>query len=263
MGKTEITIFIVLANVLLLIFITGIIVFVFQYRKRKLLHEKEKAGIEKQYRLDLLNTQLQIQQETMEFIGREIHDSVGQKLTLASIYSQKLEFENELNPIALKLKQISGVINDSLSELRDLSKTLTDNRLQHTNLTELLRVECEKINDSGICQAVFVSDFTTEINVTNKSFLFRVVQEFIQNSLKHSGCSLISIELKQKSDGLSIRVSDDGKGFDIESTHSGGIGLDNMKRRMQMIGGSFNLRSESGSGTELDLFMPFKNLNAE
>ena len=94
MGTSEITIFIFLINIILLIFITSSIIFVLQYRKRKLLYEQEKTQIEELHKLDLLNKLLQVQQQTMQFIGREIHDSVAQKLTLASIYSQQLEFKN-------------------------------------------------------------------------------------------------------------------------------------------------------------------------
>src|SRR5688572_23668704 len=95
MGQTEIKIFIVLATLIVLVFVTGSIVFVLRYRKKKLLDEMEKVRLEERHRIDLLKTQVQTQQETMQFIGREIHDSVTQKLTLASILSQKLEFENQ------------------------------------------------------------------------------------------------------------------------------------------------------------------------
>ncbi len=107
MGKAEITIFIILINAILLIFIIGIIIFIFQYRKRKILHQKEKGIMEEKHRIELLNTQLEIQQQTMQFIGREIHDSVTQKLTLASIYTQHLEFENQYPGLLEKLKGIS------------------------------------------------------------------------------------------------------------------------------------------------------------
>ena len=83
MGQTEYKIFIVLATLILLVFINGIIIFVFQYRKRKLLHEKEKEMINKQHTQDLLHTKLDIQTQTMQDIGREIHDNIGQRLRLA------------------------------------------------------------------------------------------------------------------------------------------------------------------------------------
>jgi signal transduction histidine kinase len=260
MGKTEIEVYVALIGIIILVFIIGIILFIFQYRKRKMVYEKEKALIEEQHKLELLNNQLLIQQQTMQFIGSEIHDSVTQKLTLASIYSQKLEFENQQPVNSEKLQQISRIINDSLAELRDLSKTLTDNRLQHVSLAELLATECERVNDTGICRAALENDFNRAINVAAKSFLFRVVQEFIQNSLKHSGCNMIKINLADGSDGLKLTISDDGKGFDPDSVRPGGIGLANMKRRISLIGGRFDLVSQADAGTRLQLFIDNKKL---
>lgn len=94
MGEREITIFIVIANVILLVFISGIIIFIAQYRKRRILHETEKEIISKTHQEELLSRQVEIQTQTMRDIGREIHDNVGQKLTLASIYSNQLSHEN-------------------------------------------------------------------------------------------------------------------------------------------------------------------------
>ncbi|MEP7143570.1 MAG: ATP-binding protein [Ferruginibacter sp.] len=263
MGKTEIILVLTIITVIIFTFIAGVLLFVFQYRKRKLLHEKEKAAIEKQHKLDLLNNLLRIQQQTMQFIGSEIHDSVAQKLTLASIYTQKLEFENKYPGLPDKLGKISSIINDSLSELRDLAKTLTNSNLQDKGLTELLLHEKERVDGAGICGVRVKSDFNREMSITVKSFLLRVIQEFIQNSLKHSGCSQIKIVLADEPGGLSVNVSDDGKGFDIDNLHSDGIGLNNMKRRIHMVGGEFDLQSEPGKGTSLQMFIDNKNLLSE
>jgi signal transduction histidine kinase len=260
MGSAEITIFIILANVILLILISGIVVFIFQYRKRKLVHEKEKAVMEEKHKLDILHTQLHAQEQTMQFIGREIHDSVAQKLTLATIYTQKLEYENQFPAIADKLQRISGVINDSLEELRDLSRTLADNKMHETSLRDLLYFECGRVNDTGMCKAMLESNFDRQISVTVKSFLLRVVQEFMQNSLKHSGCNLINVRVKEVKEGLILDASDNGKGFDSSNVQSRGIGLSNMKRRIHLIGGLFNLQSEPGKGTQLQIIIPEKNL---
>ncbi|HNU89087.1 MAG TPA: ATP-binding protein [Ferruginibacter sp.] len=261
MGKAEITIFIILINAILLIFIIGIIIFIFQYRKRKILHQKEKGIMEEKHRIELLNTQLEIQQQTMQFIGREIHDSVTQKLTLASIYTQHLEFENQYPGLLEKLKGISRIINDSLDELRELSKNLTDTELQHGKLTDLLKMECDRVNETGICRASFEPGETAGINNAVKISLLRIVQEFIQNSLKHAACQNICIELKHERDGLRLVASDDGLGFDPEAIQSRGIGLNNMRRRIQFMGGILNLQSEKGSGTRLNLFIPEEKLN--
>lgn len=261
MDEAELIIFLVLSNIIIAIFIAGIFIFIHHYRKRKQVHEDEKTEIEKQHRVDLLNNQVQIQQQTMQFIGREIHDSVSQKLTLASIYSQKLEFENQYPALTENLLKISSIINDSLAELRDLSRALADNHLQHSSLQDLVQAECKRINDSGVCRAELASRGDGPMSVTVKRFLLRVLQEFIQNSLKHSGCSRIEISLNQTETGLSLQATDNGKGFDREKISSNGIGLANMKRRVQMIGGEFDLKSGPGEGTMLSLFVPRENLD--
>ncbi len=263
MGQAEITVFIILVNLVLVIFISGIIIFIFQYRRKKIIHEKEKALLEEQHKVDLLNARLNVQQQTMQFIGREIHDSVAQKLTLGSIYSQKIEFENKYPDLTEKINRISEIINDSLAELRDLSQSLADNRIQDTSLKDLLKQESENVNNLGFCKAVVAINFNQQISVTVKSFLLRIVQEFIQNSLKHSGCEVIEIALREKEEGLFLSITDDGKGFDSNNTDYKGIGLNNMKRRAQLIGGIYNLQSNPGAGTTLTIFIKKEKLSAE
>lgn len=263
MGQTEVVIFIVLVSIIVLIFVIGIILFVIQYRKRKMIHEQEKEAIDRAHKLELLNNQLKVQQQTMQFIGSEIHDSVAQKLTLASIYSQKLEFENKAPAIGENIRQISTIINDSLVELRELSRSLTIHHIQDAALTTLLREECDKVNSTGTCKMLLEAEFDDMVSMTVKSFLLRVLQEFIQNSLKHSGCSVIKVEIKKTSEGLLIFASDNGRGFDSSHVLSSGIGLNNMQRRMRLIGGRFDLQTAPGKGTQVKLFIENKKLLSE
>jgi signal transduction histidine kinase len=260
MEQTEITIFIIIANVVILIFIIGVFLFVFAYRKKRLVFEKEKLEIEKKYKLTLLNMQVQVQQQTMQFIGAEIHDSVAQKLTLASIYSQKIEYENKYPELSEKMKNISAIVNDSLWELRELSKTLTNASLQNHSLTELIKNECDKVSESGVCKVFFNSTFSEELSTIIKSSIFRVIQEFLQNSLKHSGCSEISILISQDTNGVKITAKDNGKGFDVKNNHSKGIGLNNMRRRVSQIGGNLDLQSEPDNGTVATIIIPLKTI---
>ncbi len=259
----ETTLFVILINIVMLILVVGILVFIFQYRRRKMLYEKEKLLVEEKHKLELLHAQLNVQEQTMQFIGREIHDSVAQKLTLATIYTQKMEYENQFPVLTDRLKKVSSVINDSLEELRDLSRTLTDNRMQEASLSDLLSFECGRVNDTGLCRAVVYSDFKGGISVLVKSFLLRIVQEFIQNSLKHSQGDMITLGLENKEDSLLLTASDNGIGFDSSNVQSRGIGLGNMKRRVHLIGGFFNLHSEPGKGTHLEIKIPCKNLASD
>jgi signal transduction histidine kinase len=258
--ETEIILIIAIMTAVIIIFIAGLFLFANQLKSRRLLHQKEKANIEKQHKLDLLNNQLQVQQQTMQYIGSEIHDSVAQKLTLATLYSRKLEYEHGHHGIAAKQANISSIINDSLEELKDLSRTLSNYNIQDKELTDLINIECRKINTAGICKIESNINYTQPLPFMVKSSVIRVVQEFIQNSLKHSGCSCINIMVAKKEEGLLVLLSDDGKGFDTVGAQSNGIGLNNMKRRIKMIGGLFNMESKIGFGTSVEIFIDNKKL---
>lgn len=260
MGSTSLNIFLAFISVILVIFIVGITLFVTRYHRKRVQYEKEKEAIERQHRLDLLNTQLQAQDQTMQFIGREIHDSVAQKLTLAALYTQQLDYQDAYPAIAGKLKSISTVLNDSLYELRDLSKTLTDNRLSGQSLEALLQTECGRVNETGTWTATLQYDFSGTFSVYVKNAILRIIQEFIQNSLKHSGGKNISIGVTGGQNGLQVMATDDGKGFDTVHEQSGGIGLSNIERRIKMIGGECHWDSAPGKGTALRFFISGFNL---
>ena len=151
MGEHEITRSLILAFILLAILIAGIILFVFQYRRRVLLNEKEKIIMNEQHAQALLAAQLEIQQETMQYIGREIHDNIGQKLTLASLYAQQIDHENKHPAINARITEVSKIINESLHELRSLSKSLTSDYIAESDLTTLIKNECDKIDATGVC----------------------------------------------------------------------------------------------------------------
>lgn len=260
MQQTEIIAFIIIANVILFVFIIGTILFIIQYRKRKLEHESEKNIINENYTKELLRSQLEIQTQTMQFIGREIHDNVGQKLTLASLYTQQLSYENKAPQINDKIENISHIINQSLTELRQLSKSLTDDSIADNTITALLQGECDKVNGTKKCRVNFSSDQSnTVLTYQTKSILVRIVQEFLQNSIKHSGCKNIDVALTRNGDHIQLHLKDDGKGFVTNAAAGNGIGLNNMKKRTELIGGTFHLQSNVGAGTALDITIPLQN----
>lgn len=250
MAKREIVIFIILVNLAILLLVSGIILFITMYRKRKILHEKEKAELESVHQVDILNAKMESQYQAMQFIGREIHDNVGQKLTLASLYTKQEESKNgDLSKG--RLLEIGLIIDESLSELRQLSKSLTNPDALQSSLDELLSEETKRINAAGVCYVAFSPNgSTTFLPPAEKNIFFRILQEFIQNSLKHAECRRIELAIVQVGQEIHINASDDGKGFDIQKV-SAGIGLQNMERRALQVNADLKLTSIQGKGTYL------------
>lgn len=258
MGKTEIAIFITAISLLIFLLVVGFIVLILQYRQKRLLHDYEKANLQKQYELDLATTKLQSQLETMQQIGQEIHDSVAQKLVVASIFSQKLNVDNHKS--GEELSMITNVIHNALNELRNISRELTNGSIQNSSLEELIEYECDLINQSQSCKTIFTHTVICKVSVIIKTNLLRIVQEFISNSLKHADCTEITIEMSTIDQNLFISLQDNGIGFEVKHHQSKGIGLDNIRRRVASINGNYELTSASGKGTRLEIKIPISDV---
>ncbi|MGC4039686.1 MAG: histidine kinase [Flavobacterium sp.] len=256
MGKTEYLLITVVFNLLFVLFIGAIISYVWQYKRKKREHNFAIQAQKDLHQKELLAIQLEMQQKTMQEIGREIHDNIGQKLTLASLYVQNLIFEAKKNGSAENIENINSIINDSLSDLRQLSKTLTDDAIASKSLIFLLQAECQKINELKKCWFTYDHEIqSSNFTYHTKSMLLRISQEFIQNSLKHANCKSIKLNLNQTADFIIMELSDDGKGFDTGKINSSGSGLQNMKNRTEIIGGQFSLESGT-AGTQLTIKLP-------
>ncbi|MGF2414416.1 sensor histidine kinase [Ferruginibacter sp.] len=220
---------------------------------------KEKQLTKQLHQQELLSTQLEMQTQTMQHIGREIHDNVGQKLTLASLYTQQLAYENKAPQITDKIENISNIINESLAELRQLSKSLTDDAINENSINELLLQECNKVTDLKNCSVAFSSNQKNIVlPYQTKSILLRIVQEFLQNSIKHADCKNIKAALNTYENTLQLLLKDDGKGFETTKVTEKGIGLNNMRKRTELLGGTYNLESSPGSGTQLTIEIPLQ-----
>ncbi|KUJ50351.1 sensor histidine kinase [Chryseobacterium sp. JAH] len=259
MGKTELLLTIILFNTFFAMFIVAVMIYIRKYKQRKVEYLSEIKLKNEVHQRELLATQLEIQQSTMQQIGRELHDNIGQKLTLVSLYTQQMLYENKVTEVSERIDQVSQIINQSLQDLRALSKTLTDDNINQKEIITLIEEEVDHINALKKCEIHFEHQMDhLELDFVHKNVLLRITQEFIQNSIKHSQCKNIFIKLKTTEENLwELNVKDDGIGFDTSKTLFNGIGLTNMKNRAKIIGADFNLVSDINSGTQLNI--SFKN----
>ncbi|WP_272149003.1 sensor histidine kinase [Tenacibaculum aiptasiae] len=246
----------IIFNVIFIAFISAIVIFIRQYRIKKRAHLRELETIDVLHKKELLKTQMEIQSQTMKYIGREIHDNIGQKLTLSSLYLQQLVFENKTEDIMKNIDTVNNIINESLTELRLLSKTLTDDTVEKNTISELIKIECKKIEVLKTHTILFKNDLNLNLSsYQTKSILLRITQEFLQNSIKHANCDSIEISIFNTHNTLFLKLIDNGDGFDIANVKTTGIGLKNMKKRIEMINGKFDMKSNS-NGTIFTIEIP-------
>jgi signal transduction histidine kinase len=258
MGETEYLLITIVFNLFFLLFMVAIFLYIWQYRRKKKENEVKLQYEKDLHQKELLSTQLEMQKKTMQEIGREIHDNIGQKLTLASLYFQQLIYENKVASDNQNVASINSILNDSLADLRLLSKSLSDDTIDNHTLPELLKIECDKINTIKKCS--FTIDNQKQYDNQSyavKSVLVRVTQEFIQNAIKHAECTLLKMDLSSQNNYVTLTLVDDGKGFDIHSVTSNGIGLKNIKKRAEIIGGQCTVKSDA-IGTIIKITVPLE-----
>ena len=242
----------------LLIVTTLVIVFfiVFQKRKNKILLDKLRQ--QRMFEEELTKTQIEIQEQTLKNVGRELHDNIGQMLAYSNMQINALGavVKEEIKP---KVDAVQSVINDSIEEVRALSKTLNSDVSLSIGLLESLNNEVQRINKLKTITAK-ISEPEISIEIDNKKheiFIYRIAQEFLSNSLKYSEAKLISVDLNNSEENLIVEISDDGKGFEKDSVKKGS-GLINMQNRAELIGASLKLNSEINKGTYMCLIYPLK-----
>jgi len=239
------SVFFVLLGIFLMI-----LVFFFLRRQRKYKMEKEDMRI--RFEKTLLNTQLEIQEYTFNNISQEIHDNIGQILSLIRI---------NLNVLAEKFPEIhfdntDELLGKAIRDLRNLSHNLNSNRLQEIGIVEGLRSLLIQLDKTGKYTSEFKSpeNALEFMNNDHSIILYRMVQEVIHNIIKHANANHILIEIKAKGKkSFTLTISDNGKGFDTNKlqVNNTGIGLQNIFARAKLINATVNVNSMEGNGTSI------------
>ena len=240
----------------LLIATSLIIIFfvVFQKRKNNLLLDKIRQ--QKLFDEEISRTQTEIQEQTLKSIGWELHDNVGQLLSVASMQLSILG--TQVSPdIKDSVKETTNIVRDSLKEVRSLSKSLNSEVVLNIGFEKSIKNELDRLKRMKFTSAELnVKGNTVPIaNKKHEIIIFRILQEFLSNSVKYSEAKNLMVTLDYQSNNLSIQASDDGKGFNVETAEKGS-GLLNMKSRAELINATFNLASTIGEGVTLTINYP-------
>ncbi|MBT3871157.1 MAG: histidine kinase [Flavobacteriaceae bacterium] len=239
----------------LLLFVIWIFI-AFQKRKNKLLVEQIEA--EKRYERELATSQLEIQEQTFKNIGWELHDNVGQLLSVLSIQLNMMLLKAP-RTIQKQLKDTSDVLGNTIQEVRNLSKTLNNEVVNKNGLIRSLEIEVERFNRLKYLEAfIQVNGKVRYISTEHEILIFRMYQEFLSNVMKHSKAKNLSVTLNFNANDLEIIAEDNGLGFDT-SQKTESSGLQTIKGRAALLSAKYSLTSVINNGTKLVLLYTFPN----
>lgn len=245
----DVIIFIIAGTAILFLLGLFIISFLFFYQKKQNSYIKEKNQLKNNFRQELLKTQLEVHEHTLNHVSQEIHDNIGQvlafiKLNLGTIKSLPEAEKQE------RIDESRDLVSHVITDLRDLSKSLSYETLATKGLAETIRTELNRINRAA--------NFSLDFNIIGQSFplsqqrelvVFRIFQECMQNIIKHSEANQLKITLQYSTELFNLIIQDDGIGFcPDDAIEQVGAGMKNMKSRAKLIDATISITSSSGKG---------------
>lgn len=254
---------IVLVGFLVALALVGFIVaIVLLYQRRKQNQAKQLAELAAKYQEEMLRSQLEIQDETMKSLAQELHDNIGQMLSVVKLSLAILPIDKE-HPSAEPLKVIKTNLNQAIVDLANLTKGLHSERITRVGLSESIRFELINLEKSQLVDVEFDIDDDLSYPDEKKTVIaFRIFQELLNNALKHAEATKIYVSVREIGDSIKIVLKDNGKGFNLEekqhSTNStAGLGLKNLFNRAKLIGATLHYNTAVGKGTEVSMVLPY------
>ncbi len=205
--------------------------------------------------IKIMNAVISSEEEERMRIARDLHDSVGPYLSAARLYVQSMEF-SDMDPRSVQIKkELSELMNLSISSIREISGNLGSHVLRTLGLRAALQSYIEKVNPDGAIKfEILVPDhypFVENVEIA----LYRVLAELIINSVKYASSGIISITLSDSPRKVSLKYKDNGVGFNLQEAlgKQKGMGLYNIHSRIQALGGNIDFHSRPGKGVSVNI----------
>ncbi|WP_411274299.1 sensor histidine kinase, partial [Daejeonella sp.] len=233
------------------------LLYISSYNRKKKDHLIEKQNLQQEYEADLLRTQLEVQEQTMKTIATDLHDNIGQLLSLTSLTLGSITVSDKKT--ATKLDDSQQLVRRSIKELRQLANLLHGEKIIETGLVDAIIYEVEWLKKSGRYEVLFDNNISEEhkLSAEKSLILFRLLQEVINNIIKHASATKIAISLNQVQSNILLSITDNGIGFVAEDVSKNGMGLSNLSRRTNAIQGNLDIISAPGKGTTIAIKVPY------
>lgn len=203
---------------------------------------------------------MQTEEQERQRIATDLHDGVGQLLSVARMTVANLQstYAGKEPQIKTALQNAVNLMDESLKEVRSISHNMMPNALIKAGLVKAVREFVQKISSTGQLKAELeIIGLDNRLAAETESILFRVMQELVNNIIKHSQASAVSIQLTRDEKEILLMIEDNGVGFDISGQSAfEGIGLKNIKNRIAYLNGTVDFDSRAGRGTIVTIEVP-------
>ncbi len=248
----------IIVGTILTLFFALIIVFLFVlFNSKNRLSIKERAIARKNFEESLLQSQLEIKEQTLRHIAYELHDNLGQVASLIKINLNTLQLGDEVKA-SQKIEDTKELVRQLIHDVKSLSISLNSDRVSQMGIVRGVESEAERLNKLGHFAVSTTTTGGTPVIDSSKTIIFyRMVQEILNNIVKHSEASTVTISMHSSEKMFTLVCVDNGVGFNVdEKIGSGGSGLTNLQNRAKMINAQVSIQSRIGEGTTMSIELP-------
>ncbi|GAA4339816.1 hypothetical protein GCM10023149_50780 [Mucilaginibacter gynuensis] len=225
-----------------------------QNRLLKQRQRLQKAELEHQK--ELLNAVIESQEIERKRVGRDLHDDVGTALSSLRLIIDMFNPEDTATGHKDFISSTKNIIDKVIKDVRNISHNLSPTTLSYYGLVSAVEEHCNYINQSGKLCVTLVNDaaqLVEQVALPAATALYRVLEELLNNTIKHAGATETSVIFSQENDILLITYKDNGKGIDSSVLTSPGMGLQNIESRLSNIGAVYTIDTAAGKGFAIQI----------
>ncbi|CAN5124563.1 hypothetical protein BH09BAC4_BH09BAC4_02880 [soil metagenome] len=257
-ASVDLYVLVIAGGFALLLLVAGVVSFMFLYQKRVSEQELVVKQMELNYQQDVVYRTLDAVEVERKRVARDLHDEVGAALSAMRLLVGQLAQKNPANADSDDLTtRFKVVIDNTIDSVRRISNDLLPQGLDELGLTYALEGLCESAMDIADVNVELTVDPDLNLPTRTNLIVYRLVQELLNNALKHAEASEIQLSLEQRDTQLVIHYVDDGKGFDYaEAYQKRSLGLKNIETRAQMLDGTVAFDTQPGQGLRVTVTIP-------
>jgi PAS domain S-box-containing protein len=206
---------------------------------------------------DMTRKLIEAQEQERARIGRELHDDINQRLALLNVELERLQ--EKPSEVGIRVQELREQVTDISNDIQALSHDLHSSKLEYLGVVAGIKSWCKEFAERQRMEIDFKSDVSAAVPLEIGRSLFRVLQEALQNAIKHSGVKRVDVQMRGDSSEVQLVVGDSGRGFDLDAALQGkGLGLTSMRERVRMVNGTISIESKLMGGTRIHARVPLE-----
>lgn len=255
-GNSEILLVYFIGTIGMLLLAGGIFFFFIAYQKRLLQKQLELNRVVQNQQEEIIKNTIQAQENERKRIARDLHDEVGAMLSVVKLNVGRIEKKTEEEKAKSLATETKSYLDDVILQVRRISRSLLPPSLEKLGLFYAIEELANWVNKSDeLTIETWKSGEQFRFENNQELAIFRIVQELVNNAIKHANASKIEINLRFSNDELALSVCDNGQGFLMDEKMKTGLGLRNLESRAEMANAKIKLKSWPGKGTRAILYM--------